>query len=65
MNLLVAIETRLASRMLAAKMSTASGFSAYWPSRPLANGTSVMLNRNAKFHQASPSLCPVTTRNTR
>jgi hypothetical protein len=59
MNLAVARKARLArlaSRMFAAKMSTASGFSAYRPSRPLVNGISVMVNRNAKFHQASPSL---------
>jgi len=35
--------------------------SAYRPSRPLVNGISVVVNSNAKFHHASPSLCPVTT----
>ena len=51
--------------MLTAKMSTASGLSPYWPSRLPVNGMAVMVNKNAKFHQARPSWWPATWRKTR
>src|SRR5271156_3632343 len=40
---------RLASIRLRAKMSTASGLATNSPSRSLANGMMVMVNKNAKF----------------
>lgn len=55
----------VASRRLAAKMSMASGLAENLPSRSLVNGMMVMVNRNAKFHQARPSCCPVIRRKTR
>ena len=36
----------------------ASGLAENLPSRSLVNGMMVMVNRNAKFHQARPSCCP-------
>ena len=46
-------------------MSIASGLLAYLPSRSLVKGMTVMVNRNAKFHQARPSRCPAIRRKTR
>jgi hypothetical protein len=46
----------MAASRLSAKMSTASGLAENLPTRLLVKGMKVMVNRNAKFHQARPSL---------
>ena len=54
----------MAPSRLTAKISTASGLAEYSPSRSLVKGMRVMVNKNAKFHQASPSCCPAICRKT-
>jgi len=54
----------MAASRLSAKMSTASGLAENLPTRLLVKGMKVMVNRNAKFHQARPSRCPVIRRKT-
>jgi hypothetical protein len=55
----------MAASRLTAKTSTASGLAENLPTRLLVKGMTVMVNRNAKFHQARPSRCPVIRRKTR